>query len=67
LELGTIPLLIIAGIVEGFVSPLEFNPLLKFALGAALFAVLLASVLLGARPRSDSSASHPDIYSAQLQ
>jgi len=66
LELGTIPLLIVAGIVEGFVSPLGFNPWLKFALGAALFAVLLAWVSLGAHAKSDSSASHPDIYSTQL-
>ncbi|MGC2210122.1 MAG: stage II sporulation protein M [Candidatus Korobacteraceae bacterium] len=44
LELGTVPLLVVAGLVEGFISPLEINPALKFALGAALFTALLVWV-----------------------
>ena len=63
LELGTVPLLIVAGIVEGFISPLAIHPGLKFALGAALFSALLAWVLSGASAKSDSSASLPDTYS----
>jgi len=67
LELGTIPLLIVAGIIEGFISPLGINPALKFALGSALFAALLAWILSGARVKSGSSASPPDTYSTQHQ
>jgi uncharacterized membrane protein SpoIIM required for sporulation len=66
LELGTIPLLIVAGIVEGFISPLAINPALKFALGAALFSALLMWVL-SARARSGSSASLPGTCSTPLQ
>jgi uncharacterized membrane protein SpoIIM required for sporulation len=67
LELGTIPLLIVAGLVEGFISPLEIDPALKFALGAALFSALLAWIISGARSKSRSSASLPDTYSTTLQ
>ena len=67
LVLGTIPLLIIAGTVEGFISPLPGNVSLKFALGAALFAGLLAWVSRGRKVRAGSSASLPGIYSAQPQ
>lgn len=40
LLLGTIPILIIAGILEAFVSPTELATPLKFALAAALFVLL---------------------------
>ena len=62
--LGTIPLLIVAGTVEGFISPMAITPALKFALGAALFAGLLAWIARG-RPKSSSSVSLPGTYSAQ--
>ena len=42
LLLGTIPILIIAGTIEGFVSPTALAIRLKFALAAALFVLLLA-------------------------
>lgn len=67
LELGTIPLLVVAGLIEGFVSPLAISPVLKFALGAALFTALLAWISLGRRSIAGSSASLPDTYSAQPQ
>jgi uncharacterized membrane protein SpoIIM required for sporulation len=63
LELGTVPLLIVAGLVEGFISPLEINPAVKFALGAALFTALLVLVFAGAGAKSGSSVSLPDTYS----
>lgn len=44
LLLGVIPVLVVAGIVEGFVSPTATPPAVKFAAGAALF-VLFASYL----------------------
>jgi uncharacterized membrane protein SpoIIM required for sporulation len=40
--LGCIPLLIIAGVLEAFVSPTELPISLKFTLAAALFVVLAA-------------------------
>jgi uncharacterized membrane protein SpoIIM required for sporulation len=67
LELGTVPLLIVAGIVEGFVSPLAINPAIKFVLGAALFSAMLAWVLSGVLVKSDSSASLPGTYSTPPQ
>lgn len=66
LELGTVPLLIVAGIVEGFISPLEINAGIKLALGIALFSALLVWVSLG-RVKSDSSASLPDTCSTPRQ
>ena len=47
LILGCIPLLVIAGIIEAFVSPTGLENTMKFALAAALF-VLLALYLLTA-------------------
>jgi uncharacterized membrane protein SpoIIM required for sporulation len=64
--LGTIPLLIVAGIVEGFVSPMPINASVKFALGVSLFAGLLAWILQ-ARFKAGSSASPRGTYSAQHQ
>ncbi|MGA2988859.1 MAG: stage II sporulation protein M [Candidatus Korobacteraceae bacterium] len=56
LELGTIPLLVVAGIIEGFVSPLAWNPAIRFALGAALFSALLTWISSGVRVKAGSSA-----------
>jgi uncharacterized membrane protein SpoIIM required for sporulation len=50
LFLGVVPLLIVAGIVEGFVSPSSLPWTLKCGLGAALFTLLVAYVTL-AGPR----------------
>ena len=49
LVLGAIPLLIIAGIIEGFVTPLGIDPLAKMAVGAAMAMLLAAYVLLPGR------------------
>jgi uncharacterized membrane protein SpoIIM required for sporulation len=46
LVLGTIPILIIAGLIEAFVSPTGLPVPLKFSMAAALF-VLLAAYLFG--------------------
>lgn len=40
LLLGTIPMLVIAGIIEGFFSPTDVPPAVKFLFGAMLFALL---------------------------
>jgi len=42
LLLGTIPILILAGVIEAFVSPTGLPAGLKFAMAAALFVLLLA-------------------------
>jgi uncharacterized membrane protein SpoIIM required for sporulation len=49
LELGTIPLLLVAGLVEGFISPSAVAVPLKFGLGAALFTLLVLWILQGRR------------------
>ena len=42
LLLGTIPMLVVAGVIEAFVSPTSLAVPLKFGMAAALFALLLA-------------------------
>ena len=42
LVLGTLPLLLVAGTIEGFFSPTNAPVAMKFSLGALLFAALLA-------------------------
>ena len=57
LLLGSIPLLVIAGIIEAFVSPTELAVRLKFGLAAALFTLLLLYLFgVGKSPtKADSS------------
>jgi uncharacterized membrane protein SpoIIM required for sporulation len=52
LVLGVIPLLVVAGLIEGFVSPTAAPAAIKFVLGAALL-VLLAFYLTRARAGRD--------------
>lgn len=49
LLLGTIPILLVAGAIEGFFSPTAAPPAMKFSLAALLFATLVT--WLAARPR----------------
>ncbi len=58
LLLGSIPILVIAGIIEAFVSPTELAPPLKFSLAGALFTLLLLYLFAVGRgsPKVDSSA-----------
>src|SRR4029077_20760168 len=42
LVLGCIPILVVAGVIEAFVSPTELAVPLKFAMAAALFVLFLA-------------------------
>jgi uncharacterized membrane protein SpoIIM required for sporulation len=51
LLLGVIPLLVVAGAIEGFVSPESISPIAKFAIGASMF-VLLLLYLIGAGRRA---------------
>ncbi len=52
LVLGTIPILIIAGLIEAFVSPTGLPVPLKFSMAAALF-VMLAAYLFGLSRRAN--------------
>jgi uncharacterized membrane protein SpoIIM required for sporulation len=50
LLLGVIPLLLVAGLIEGFVSPVSIAPTTKFIIGGSMF-VLLLLYLIGAGRR----------------
>jgi uncharacterized membrane protein SpoIIM required for sporulation len=51
---GTVPLLIIAGLFEAFLSPLHVSPALKFSVGAVLFTGLC--LWLGSGGRATAKA-----------
>jgi uncharacterized membrane protein SpoIIM required for sporulation len=60
LLLGTIPLLVVAGVIEGFFSPSEAPVAAKFTLAAALFAALLSYLfLLNRGPKKGALAVTP--------
>jgi uncharacterized membrane protein SpoIIM required for sporulation len=59
LLLGTIPILIIAGTIEGFVSPTGLAIALKFAMAGALFVLLLVYLFVTGR-RSQRHAPNVD-------
>jgi uncharacterized membrane protein SpoIIM required for sporulation len=60
LLLGVIPLLVIAGIIEGFVSPVPIGAAVKFAIGASLVVLLLLYLLrAGAADRSSRASARP--------
>lgn len=56
LVLGTIPMLIIAGFIEGFISPSDLPASLKFLLAGLLGALLVLYVLSGRKPDSSVQA-----------
>jgi uncharacterized membrane protein SpoIIM required for sporulation len=49
LLMGTIPMLLVAGTIEGFFSPTKAPAAMKFLLGGALFAALIAYLFGGGR------------------
>ena len=52
---GVVPLLIVAGLIEGFVSPTGLDPLAKFAIGASMFALLVAYLGFAGRSTTRSA------------
>jgi len=50
LVLGTLPLLLVAGTIDGFFSPTSAPAAMKFALGGLLFVALLVYLFGGRRP-----------------
>ena len=57
LILGCIPLLVVAGVIEGFFSPAPIPTPLKFAMAGVLFALLLCYLLLIGKKASPSASS----------
>src|SRR5579864_755309 len=55
LVLGTVPILIIAGLIEAFVSPTNLEISLKFAMAASLFALLCVYLFGMSRPAKTQS------------
>jgi uncharacterized membrane protein SpoIIM required for sporulation len=49
LIVGCIPLLVVAGIIEGFISPAPINPAIKFAIGGITGVALYSYLLLAGR------------------
>jgi uncharacterized membrane protein SpoIIM required for sporulation len=58
LLLGVIPILMVAGAIEGFISPVPIGVATKFLIGAAMFA-LLCLYLLGAGRAADRPTAVP--------
>jgi uncharacterized membrane protein SpoIIM required for sporulation len=54
LLLGTIPILVIAGVIEGFFSPSNAPVVMKFTLAAVLFPALLSYLFLLGQPGKKS-------------
>lgn len=62
LAVGTVPMLVVAGVVEAFVSPTPSPAGLKVALGAALFALWVTWIARGGRdaaPQPAAAAAAP--------
>jgi len=57
LILGTIPLLLIAGLVEGFVSPTSLPPVIKFLLAGALGTLLVLYLMSGRKAEERNAAT----------
>ena len=55
LLLGVVPLLVIAGVIEGFVSPVAIPPTPKFVIGAAMFVLLALYLPRAGRDRAYNS------------
>jgi uncharacterized membrane protein SpoIIM required for sporulation len=51
LIVGCIPLLVVAGIIEGFISPAPINPLIKFAIAGITGVALYSYLFLAGRDR----------------
>jgi len=56
LVVGCIPLLVIAGIIEGFISPAPINPAIKFAIAGLTGVALYSYLLLAGRETTEDRA-----------
>ncbi len=55
LLLGTIPMLCIAGIIEGFLSPSEIAPWMKYLFAAVMFAALMMYLNFSRQPQTEQT------------
>lgn len=53
---GCVPILVVAGIIEGFVSPVPINPAIKYGIGIATGLALYAYLLLAGREQDEVRA-----------
>ena len=59
LMMGVAVLLVLAGIIEGFISPAPINPKIKFSIGALTGLALYAYLLLAGRgPQLNDHGAH---------
>src|SRR5205085_6998050 len=61
LLLGTIPMLVVAGVIEGFFSPSAAPVAMKFILAGALFAALLAYLFVANRPQPKPATANSSL------
>lgn len=50
---GCVPLLVLAGIIEGFISPASINPAIKFSIGAVTGVAMYSYLFLAGRERDE--------------
>ena len=53
LVIGCVPLLVVAGIIEGFISPAPINPAIKFGIGILTGVALYSYLLLAGRDKAE--------------
>jgi uncharacterized membrane protein SpoIIM required for sporulation len=56
LIIGCVPLLVVAGIIEGFISPQPISPLIKISIGALTGIALYSYLLLAGREPTEDRA-----------
>jgi uncharacterized membrane protein SpoIIM required for sporulation len=61
LVLGSLPILVLAGIIEGFISPTDLPPWMKFSLSGAMLVLLIAFV----SRKTQRAGAHPKPKSAE--
>ena len=55
LVVGCVPLLVVAGIIEGFISPAPISPIIKFSIGGITGIAMYSYLLLAGREQVSSS------------
>jgi uncharacterized membrane protein SpoIIM required for sporulation len=54
---GCVPLLVVAGIIEGFISPAPINPAIKFAVGITTGLALYSYLIFAGRKQSETETT----------
>lgn len=66
LLIGTVPMLIIAGLVEGFVSPSNLSPTLKVSLALLLATAYLVYIYIGSQKPTAANDSTPSASASEV-